>query len=786
MTDVRTDGASGRKTRLFVSYSRADKDFVDRLAQALQERGLEPFVDRRDIPDLDIWWERIEDLITRTDSVLYIISPDAIASAYTLKEVKFAAQLNKRLAPVLYRSVKDREVPDEIGRVNYIDFVGQPFEAATDRLIHALETDLVWIRKHTELCEGSRLWDAAGRPGPGGLLLRPPPLTQAEAWISLRPRSMPEPAAAISAFIAASRAAFDQEEADKKAAVDRLLIAESRRLARLADECTRVGDGATAMALAIEALPDDSARLERPYVPEAETALLMARARLQELQVADRGDPRKIAEFTPGPRWNVRAAEGLVILTDIAAERSTTVDLRRDDPRVDLAVVSPNGQRLFIAALDHAPCVFDIPADRFVTTLKEEHSPYPVSHAAFSNDGRRIVTASGGQTAMLWDAETGVPIATLTGHSGTIRALGFNHRGDRLVTASDDATVRVWDTTTLQTVGLLAGHSGGVRSAAFSPDDRTILTQSDDETMRVWQAEPAPWVRVFRPEGPPDLIVDVALSRDGRRLLTCSNTARIFDLASGDMTELDNSAGTRYGTFSLDGAQVILTCPDGKRRTLDARTGALISVVDGPPPDFPLRSGVSPDGSRMALASRVPIGRALDGDVKEAVSPPITPVNIVDAATKAELKVLIGHTDGVYCTAFSPDGRRLVTASDDKTARVWDLATGRTILVLSGHQERVRSAVFSPDGRRVATGSFDGTARVWDLASTTTQELTAECKRLLPRCLTPEQREQAFLEPEPPAWCIEMAKWPYHTRDWEERLKFKRANANQPSPTHFS
>jgi WD40 repeat protein len=102
-----------------------------------------------------------------------------------------------------------------------------------------------------------------------------------------------------------------------------------------------------------------------------------------------------------------------------------------------------------------------------------------------------------------------------------------------------------------------------------------------------------------------------------------------------------------------------------------------------------------------------------------------------------------------------------VTASDDKTARVWDAETGKTTAVLAGHAGPVWSAAFSPDGQQVVTASDDTTARIWRVFSTP-QALVDHAKAVVPRCLTPTQRERAFLDPKPPAWCRN--KWPFAAR----------------------
>jgi WD40 repeat protein len=85
-----------------------------------------------------------------------------------------------------------------------------------------------------------------------------------------------------------------------------------------------------------------------------------------------------------------------------------------------------------------------------------------------------------------------------------------------------------------------------------------------------------------------------------------------------------------------------------------------------------------------------------------------------DAGSGSELFVLDGHTGPIRVTVFSPDGRYVLTGSDDHSARLWDARTGREERNFTGHNGSVNAVAFSPDGRWVATGSRDLTARLWD------------------------------------------------------------------------
>jgi WD40 repeat protein len=103
----------------------------------------------------------------------------------------------------------------------------------------------------------------------------------------------------------------------------------------------------------------------------------------------------------------------------------------------------------------------------------------------------------------------------------------------------------------------------------------------------------------------------------------------------------------------------------------------------------------SPDGRRLATASWDGTARVWDADGRKILA-------------------LEGHRSQVNCVAWSPDNTRLATASWDGTARVWDAVRGRELHRLDGHTGRIWSVAWSPDGTQLATGSQDATARVWD------------------------------------------------------------------------
>jgi hypothetical protein len=193
------------KARIFISYSRKDKGFADQLEAAPKSRGFEPLIDCTEIYGFEDWWLRIQGLIVKADTIIFVLSPDAILSDTCHKEVAFAAYSTNALHPIC-RPVDVANVPSELSRLNFISFEDKSrFEETAEKLVQALTTDVEWIRRDTELAELARRWSKAGRAT--GLLLRSPALDEAEQWFVRQPQNAPSPTEATRTFVVKSRKA---------------------------------------------------------------------------------------------------------------------------------------------------------------------------------------------------------------------------------------------------------------------------------------------------------------------------------------------------------------------------------------------------------------------------------------------------------------------------------------------------------------------------------------------------------------------------------------------------
>ena len=192
---------------VFISYSRRDTEFVNRLQEALEARSRSVWVDVGGIRAGELFPATLRAAIEECDAFVFVLSPDSLASAYCATEMQHAEKMEKRILPLLVRAPGDVPVLAAVRDRNWIMFgPDRDFDAAVGELAAALDTDLDHVRSHTRLLVKALEWDTAGQDR--NRLLRGAELDGAEAWLARAGAATePQPTELHRAFVTASRAA---------------------------------------------------------------------------------------------------------------------------------------------------------------------------------------------------------------------------------------------------------------------------------------------------------------------------------------------------------------------------------------------------------------------------------------------------------------------------------------------------------------------------------------------------------------------------------------------------
>jgi WD40 repeat protein len=311
-----------------------------------------------------------------------------------------------------------------------------------------------------------------------------------------------------------------------------------------------------------------------------------------------------------------------------------------------------------------------------------------ITSSAFSQDGARVAIGTHGRIVRVCETATGRAIASIAVPTARdksdehIEFVAFSPDGTRVVTVSRDRAVRLWEIAGGRELATLQ-HPEPVASATFSPDGTRLATLASDWIGRIWDVAGGREVAVLEPQ-----ITSVVFSPDGSRLVATGweGTVHIRDAATGrEISVLKGHEGkVNKARFSPDGGRIVTASDDKTVRVFDAASGRELRSLK----HLSRVSSVafSADGARIVT-----------GDGKDA--------RVFDAASGREIAALKGHGSAVNDAAFSRDGTRIATASDDRSVRLWDARSGAEIAKLEGDFTGVDTVMFDADGRRIlATG----------------------------------------------------------------------------------
>ncbi|MEM9701513.1 MAG: hypothetical protein AAF907_03605 [Planctomycetota bacterium] len=301
------------------------------------------------------------------------------------------------------------------------------------------------------------------------------------------------------------------------------------------------------------------------------------------------------------------------------------------------------------------------------------------------------------------------PPRVLRGHTREIWDIAITPKTGEAISVAFDGSLRIWNLATGKCTDSFQ-HPGSeyLKTVTILPNGSDFIVGGSGD-LTVWSLRSQRLVRTI--QGHKGSVYSIELSKDGRLALSGGRDGKIH--------VWDISAGKSLRTFKSDAweeantggqpriiAKVAVT-PNGKRavsslwgpgtlKLWDVATGTCLQTMEGHESDVPALA-ITPDGRKLVSGSN-------DETLK-----------IWDLQSGRCVQTLVGHQGCIFTVIVTPDGRWIVSGSDDNTLKVWDLMTGVCVRTLRGHTDRVKTLAVTPDGQRIISGSYDATLRVWDV-----------------------------------------------------------------------
>ena len=728
----------------FVSYQRGDLPAVERLRDALRERGKLVWmdVDHDNIPPGTRWEDRINRGIEACKAFIFVISDGSTKSEACGAEIADAVALNKLIIPVVHEYVEPAELPAPIAQTQWIDLRdGETWEAGVDTLVEALETDVAWRDQHTRYAGLAR--ERLDHDRDGSYLLRGSDLTNAEAWLAEQGGHRTQPTAEQREYVARSRqAALRRQRILVGGLSAGLVIATALAIFALVQRATAVRETAAArsqlratraltLASSAQSLaagrPDESL-LMALEANRLEPSLVQARAIMtSDLEAvresglesvlgpvgpADPASPaRGIAYSSNGALLATGDDDGLVSLYDVPERRLlAVVPNGRDKGKVNRLAFAPDGTMLATAGFDGMVRLFTVSARglALLQTVGANHDAVSAANQS-SVSGER---GSGVEGVAFSPA--GTTLAT-AGHDGDVRLFSVSHRGLALLqtVAAGDA----YDSVTSVAFApsgraIAAGIGSGVVQLIGVADDRLKVRAEIEGTEQGLAGPIAATSLAFSPGG--GLLAvggedgDVQLIRVARGRLSLLGGPRL----ASDGRDLTVSGTVDAVTFGAHGTVLASGSTDGTLR--------LFAVAHGSLAPRAVPSAVETSGAAVEALAFAPGAATLATAGGDGI---VRLFGVANGRLLGAPEVDQAGT-GTKSLSFSPDSRTLAAGDSDGKVRLFTFARGALNLAhtvaADGSADQLGSGVtavaFGPSGATLATGSGDGQARLFGLS----------------------------------------------------------------------
>jgi len=293
-------------------------------------------------------------------------------------------------------------------------------------------------------------------------------------------------------------------------------------------------------------------------------------------------------------------------------------------------------------------------------------------------------------------------------HSAAVLHIAWSPDGKKIASASSDKTVHIWSATSKNPTLIYRNHTKPVSAVDWSPDGSRIVSGSWDTTVQVWHVQTGRKLLTYR--GFSREVSAVAWSPDGKYIASGSwdTTVQVRQAESG--SRLFTYSGHTTPVHAVAWSPAL---SDGGRRIASASGADVNADVDNTVQIWNALTGDNPLIYRDHFYFVNAVAWSPDGR-KIASASADTNVQVWSAATGSNVLTYRGHTSTVNAVAWSPNGKLIASASDDRTVQIWDATTGETIFTYRGHAKEVSSVAWSPNGLRIASAGYDTMVHVWN------------------------------------------------------------------------